>query len=120
MDAQADLATAPFRDARFAPRRLEVEHRPGGELVLSNPTPFETRFATMTAALEHWALKARDRVWLAERSGAGWRTVTYGEAREQVATLAAGLLEMDVVRLGPLLILAHNGVDNALIAYAAM
>jgi len=120
MDADAASLTAPFRDARYAPGRLEVEHRAGGEVVLSNPRPFDTRFQTMTAALEHWALKAPGRVWLAERSGAGWRTVTFGEARDQVATIAAGLMAMGVVRLEPLLILAHNGIDHALIAYAAM
>ncbi|MFL5297376.1 MAG: feruloyl-CoA synthase [Phenylobacterium sp.] len=120
MDAELSTLNAPFRDARYAPRRLDIERRDGGELVLTNPTPIETRFQTMTSALEHWALKAPHRVWLAERSGAGWRTVTFGEAREQVTTLAAGLMGMGVVRLEPLLILAHNGIDHALIGYAAM
>jgi feruloyl-CoA synthase len=120
MDAEPATFTALFRDARYGPKRLEVEQRPGGELILTNPTPFETRFQTMTAALEHWALKAPSRVWLAERSGSGWRTITFGEARDQVATIAASLMAMGVVRLEPLLILAHNGIDHALIAYAAM
>src|SRR5215469_11822074 len=115
-DTRADTQTAPFRDARYAPRRLDVEHRPGGELILTNPAPFETKFQTMTAALEHWALKAPGRVWLAERSGGGWRTVTFGEAREMVATIALNLMSMGVVRLEPLLILAHNGIDHALVA----
>src|SRR5439155_849396 len=78
------LAAARFRDPRYAPRRLEVEHRPGGEMVLTNPTPYSTQFPTLTAALNHWAMKAPARVWLAERSGDGWRTVTFGEAQERV------------------------------------
>jgi feruloyl-CoA synthase len=120
MTAEPARLSAPFRDARYAPRRLEVERREGGELILTNPTPYETRFQTMTAALEHWAVKAPSRVWLAERSGAGWRTITFAEAREQVAALAAGLVGLGVVGEGPMLILAHNGIDHALIAYAAM
>jgi feruloyl-CoA synthase len=120
MDADLATLSAPFRDARYAPRRLDVQHRPYGELILTNPAPFETKFQTMTAALEHWAMKAPSRVWLAERSGGGWRTVTFGEAREMVATIALNLMTMGVVRLEPLLILAHNGIDHALIAYAAM
>jgi feruloyl-CoA synthase len=119
-DAQLSTTTAPFRDARYAPRRLEIEHREGGEMVLTNPTPYETRFTTMTAALEHWALKTPSRVWLAERSGGGWRTITFAEAFEQVVAIAMGLTTMGVVRLEPLLILAMNGIDHALIAYAAM
>jgi feruloyl-CoA synthase len=120
MDAELRTSTAPFRDARYAPRRLDVERRDGGEMVLTNPTPYATRFQTMTAALEHWAKVAPDRTWLAERSGDGWRTVTYAEALERISVLAGGLRGLGVVGKRPLLILAANGVDHALVAYAAM
>jgi feruloyl-CoA synthase len=120
MDAELNAATAPFRDARYAPGRLTIEHRPGGEMVLTNPTPFATRFQTMTAALDHWAVVAPDRTWLAERSGEGWRTVSFAEARERIAVLAGGLWGLGVVGARPLLILAANGLDHALVAYAAM
>ncbi|WP_411287052.1 feruloyl-CoA synthase [Phenylobacterium sp.] len=120
MDAELRPSNAPFRDARYAPRKLEVERRPGGEMVLSNPTPFASHFQTMTAPLDHWAAVAADRVWLAERAGEGWRTVTFAEAAQRVAVLAGGLRALDVVGPRPLLILAHNAIDHALIAYAAM
>ncbi|MDQ0465994.1 feruloyl-CoA synthase [Caulobacter ginsengisoli] len=111
---------APFRDARYAPRRLEVERRPDGAVVLSNPTPFSERFLTTLGALEHWAAVAPDRQWLAERSGEGWRTITYAEGLQRVANLAGGLAGLG---LGPgrcLLILARNGIDHALVSYGAM
>jgi feruloyl-CoA synthase len=120
MDAELRPATAPFRDARYAPRRLEIERRTGGEMVLRNPTPFSDRFQTMTAALDHWWANAPERIWLAERSGEGWRTITFSEARERIAMLAGGLRDLGVVSKRPLLILAANGIDHALIAYAAM
>jgi feruloyl-CoA synthase len=120
MDGELRPQTAPFRDPRYAPARIEAQHRAGGELVLTNPTPYSTRFQTMTAAMAHWAAKAPSRVWLAERSGAGWRTLTFGEAHEQVHAIAGALTAMGVVRLEPLLILANNGIDQALISYAAM
>jgi feruloyl-CoA synthase len=120
MDARIRSIDAPFRDARYAPRRLEVEDRGGGELILTNPTPHETGFTTMTQALERWAAEAPRRTWLAERSGEGWRQVGFGEARDQVRALAGGLRELGVVGERPLLILARNGVDHALISYAAM
>jgi feruloyl-CoA synthase len=74
----------------------------------------------MTAALEHWA---RSR-----RTGSGWpnapatagATVTYAEALERISALAGGLRDLGVVGERPLLILARNGIDHALIAYAAM
>ncbi|HYE45003.1 MAG TPA: feruloyl-CoA synthase [Caulobacter sp.] len=111
---------APFRDARYAPRRLEVERRDDGTIVLTNPTPWSDRFQTTYAALDHWAAEAPDRVWLAERDGEGWRTVTYAEAHGRVAALAGGLKALKLEPGRPLLILARNGVDHALIAYAAM
>ena len=119
MSARPSTA-APFRDARYARRRLEVERRAGGELVLANPTPYATAFQTTDAALAHWADAAPERVWLAERSGGGWRTVAFGEARARIEALAGGLHELGVVGRRPLLILARNGIDHALIAYAAM
>jgi feruloyl-CoA synthase len=120
MDAELNISTAPFRDPRYAPRRLTVEARPGGEFVLTNPTPYATQFQTVTASLSHWAAAAPDRIWLAERSGEGWRTVTFAEAWRRIAALAGGLHELGIVGERPLLILARNAIDHALIAYAAM
>jgi feruloyl-CoA synthase len=120
MDAELSIATAPFRDPRYVPRRLTVEERPGGEFVLTNPTPWSAEFQTTTAALVHWAQAAPDRVWLAERSGEGWRTVTFSEAWQRIAVLAGGLRTLGVVGDRPLLILARNHIEHALIAYAAM
>jgi len=120
MDAELRIDTAPFRDPRYAPRRLEVIARPGGEYVLTNTAPFSTQFQTTTASLAYWATTAPERIWLAERSGQGWRTVTFAEAWQRIAALAAGLRDLGVVGERPLLFLARNGIDHALIAYAAM
>jgi feruloyl-CoA synthase len=111
---------APLRDPRYAPRRLEAERRAGGEVVLSNPAAFSDRFQTMTAALDHWAQAAPDRLWLAERSGEGWRTLSFAEGRQRICALAAGLAELGLTRERPLLILSANAIDHALVAYAAM
>ncbi len=109
--------TAPFRDARYAPRALEVERREGGEIVLFNPTPVKSRFQIVTGPLARWARETPDRVWLAERAGDGWRELTYGEAFPKVRAIAGGLR---LKRGEVLLILARNGIDHALIAYGAM
>ena len=115
---------APFRDARYAPRALEVERR-GDVLILKNPTPYSSTVQTVTAPLARWAGQAPNRIWLAERDGEEWRTVTYAEGAAHVARLAGGLSRLGLSRLGlsrgkPLLILARNGIDHALIGYAAM
>ncbi len=120
MDAELLTATASFRDPLYAPRRLEVVERPGGEFILTNPTPFSEDHQTTTASLAHWAVAASNRAWLAERSGEGWRTLTFADAWQRITALAAGLRSLGVVGERPLLILARNNIDHALIAYAAM
>jgi feruloyl-CoA synthase len=120
MDAELRPSNAPFRDPLYAPRRLDVVERPGGEFILTNPTPFSEDHQTTTASLAHWAIIAPDRLWLAERSGSGWRTLSFAEAWQRITALAAGLRGLGVVSDRPLLILARNTIDHALIAYAAM
>lgn len=113
--------TAPFRDARYAPRALEVERR-GETLILRNTNPYSDAVRTTTEPLARWAVEAPDRVWLAERVAGreGWRAVTYAEAKDRIEALAGGLAGLGLDRGKPLLILARNGIDHALIAYAAM
>ena len=115
-----DPAALGLRDPRYAPRRLTIDRRPDGSILLHNPTPLTGVFADALAPIAHWAGLASDRPWLAERSGDGWRIVTYGEGWERVRVLAGGLAGLGLARGVPLLILARNGVDHALVAFAAM
>ncbi len=117
----ADPAVLGLRDPRYAPRRLIVDRRPDGTILLHNPTPLTGVFADAVAPVAHWARQAPERVWLAERSGAGWRTLRYGEAHDRVRAIAGGLATLGLAGgEGPLLILARNGIDHALVAFAAM
>jgi feruloyl-CoA synthase len=112
--------TNPMRDPRYAPSELTVETRVDGEILLHNPKFLGRGLDHTLGALDHWADNAPTRLWLAERSGDGWRGVTYGEARERVAALAGGLALLELPVGAPLLVLARNGIDHALLAFAAM
>lgn len=120
MHAETSMTSELFRDAGFAPRSLDIEHRDDGSLVLRNARHFETPFAIMTDPLQYWSAASPTRTWLAERSGAGWRTVSYREAAQQVAALAGGLWSAGLGSPHPLLILSRNKIEHALISYAAM
>jgi len=117
MNSHAQL---PIRDPRYAERRYSVDYRADGSVLIANVAPYEHPFHTTNASLDHWATQAPSRTWLAERSGEGWRRITFGEAREAVAALAGGLAGLGVGPGRPLLILARNSIDQALISYAAM
>ena len=108
------------RDPRYIPRRLLVDRRPDGSILLHNPTPLIGVFDDAVAAVAHWAALAPDRPWLAERAGEGWRTVTYAEGWERIRAIIGGLAGLGLQRGEPLLILARNSIDHALIAFAAM
>ncbi|WP_417207286.1 feruloyl-CoA synthase [Antarctobacter sp.] len=69
--------------------------------------------------LDHWSEITPHAVFLAERSGGGWREVTYGEARDAVRLIAASLLARGMNADTPILILSGNGVDHGLLTLAA-
>ena len=112
--------SAPFRDPRYARARIDVVKRPDGALILSNLTPWSDRFKTVNGPLDHAAAHYPDRPFLAERAGEGWRSITYGEAHDTVRRLAASLADLGLGPDRPLLILARNSIDHALVAYGAM
>ncbi len=69
--------------------------------------------------LHHWAATTPDQVLLAERSGAGWRTVTYAGALAQVQAIAANLMSRDLGPERPILIISGNSIEHALLTQAA-
>jgi feruloyl-CoA synthase len=115
-----DHAALGLRDPRYAPRRLVAERRRDGSILLTHPGSTGPSLSTALDALERWAGASPAAPWLAERAGAGWRVVNYGEGLERVRALAGGLNAMGLTPEAPLLVLARNGIDHALIAFAAM
>ena len=52
---------------RFAPRKVLIEKRPGGTLVLRSPIEFETPNWSILDFIPEWAEKAPQRAFLAQR-----------------------------------------------------
>ena len=70
--------------------------------------------------LVHWADKQPDKTFLAERSGDGWREVTYSQFLDEVELKAGWLLEAGASSERPVAILSDNSVNHAIMAFAAM
>jgi len=115
-----EAAALGLRDPRYAPRNLITARRDDGSILLTHPGLAGEGLSTTMDALELWAAAAPAAPWLAERAGAGWRVVSYGEGLERVRTLAGGLNGLGLPPGAPLLSLARNGIDHALVAFAAM
>ena len=110
----------PIRNPRYAQPRYAIDRRADGAIVIGNTAPFSNAFSTTNAPLDHWAAVTPERLWLAERSGEGWRCVSFSEGLEAVAALAGALAGLGLGPGKPLLILARNGIAQALVTFAAM
>ena len=99
------------------PHKVVREDRADRSIVLRSGYEMSAVDRSTGIWLDRWAGRTPDAVFLAERAGDGWRTVTYAEAVERVRALAAGLLARSVD--GPSLILSGNSVDHALLTLAA-
>jgi len=105
---------------RFAPAEVTVERRADGTTILRSPRRLGPYARAVGDWLVHWAERAPGRVFLAERSGDGWRRVSYGEALDAVRRIGQGLLELGLDSARPVAILSDNSVDHALLALGAM
>lgn len=108
-----------LNEARFRPQQVNVERRPDGTLILRAPHEIGAVAGSVGAWLDHWAAAAPDRVAVAERSGAGWRTVTYAELLQEVRAVGAALLGRGLGAGGRIAFLSGNGVDHLILSLAA-
>ena len=107
------------RPTRFAPHDTALERRADGSLLYRSNRALGEVTARTGDWLHRWAGEAPERVFLAERSGAGWREERYGAVLEQVRAIGQSLLARGLEQGTPILILSGNGVDHGLLALAA-
>ena len=80
-----------FRHVNYVERRVDVDRRSDGTILLRNPHPIGEPAANIIVPLRKWAMERADQVWLGKRlpatSGQGlgdWETVTYAQANDRV------------------------------------
>jgi feruloyl-CoA synthase len=103
----------------FVPFEVEKETRADGSIVLHNKAPLPPYPNTILEKLDHWAAHAPGRVFLGERQGTHWYTVTFAQTVKQVDALAAKLIPLNLSMERPLAILAPNSVLHGLLVLAA-
>src|SRR5687767_3518875 len=105
---------------RFAPARVEVEKRADGSIILRSPQALGPYPRALGEWLVQWAQKAPQRTFLSERSGEGWRKLSYAEALDAVRRVGESLLVRGLTAARPVAILSDNSIDHALLALGAM
>jgi feruloyl-CoA synthase len=103
----------------YIPHDVVREDRPDGSILLRSRVLLGPVVRNTGAWLHRWAQEAPDRVFLAERSGQGWREVRYADALSQVRSLASSLLGRGLGPETPIVIMSGNSVDHGLLALAA-
>ena len=106
-------------EGKYRAHNARREDRADGSVLLTSEWPLGEVARCATDWLEAWAGAAPDRVFIAERSGAGWREVTYAQALEVVRAIASNLADRGMSAKTPILIISGNSVDHALLTLAA-
>jgi feruloyl-CoA synthase len=124
MSAQADTPisprTAPLRAIPFGDLAVSVERRDDGTIYLRPTTALGDYPVRITDRLHHWARTAPDRIFMAQREGAGWRQISYAQLLDTSRRIASALLARELSAERPLLILSGNSIDHALVAFGAL
>ncbi|KCV81303.1 feruloyl-CoA synthase [Actibacterium atlanticum] len=101
------------------PHQVARENRADGSILLHSTHPLGPVADKTGDWLHHWSQEAPDRVFLAERSGAGWREESYAAALQKVQAIAQSLLARGMGPDTPIIIMSGNGVDHGLLSLAA-
>ncbi len=107
------------RTSNFKPHDVSSEQRSDGTLLLRSNAEMGDVVDTSADWLHRWSGEAPERIFLAERSGAGWREETYQSTLQKVRAIAASLLARGMGPDTPILIMSGNGVDHGLLTLAA-
>ena len=120
------------RPVRLCAPEVIVDRRADGAIFLRSPHALPPYAVKLTERLEHWAARAPDRVFMADRApspkpppqagegkGGGWRTITYAQTLARVRRIGASLLTRGLSAERPIAILSGNDLEHALLGLAA-
>jgi feruloyl-CoA synthase len=115
---RTNAAKPAFRPIAFAPPAVAWDRAADDSLTIRSTMPLAAYDPSLARMFRAAAAAQPARIFLAERAGEGWRTVTYAAARQQVDGLAQGLIARGLSPERPVMILSGNAVDHALLMLA--
>ena len=111
---------AAVRPVRLAPAEVIVDRRADGTIHLRSPHALAPYPDKLTERLEHWAVAAPERAFMAQRDATGgWRAITYAETLVRARRIGEALLRRNLSPERPIVILSGNDIEHALLGLAA-
>ena len=107
----------PARPALFGPVQTVTQARPDNSLRLRSAVPLGPYPSSMAAAFRDAAARHGDRILATERSGAGWRSLTWAQARRRADSIGQSLIDLGLDGK-PIMILSGNSIDHLLLTLA--
>ena len=107
------------RPVRLCAPEVTVDRRADGTVHLRSPHQLPLYPSKLTGRLAHWAAQTPDTIFMAERDGAGWRTITYAQTLHEVRRIGEALLRRNLSAERPIVILSGNDLEHALLGLAA-
>ena len=109
------------RSVRLASQAVVAERRADGTVYLRSPHSLAGYPSKLTERLDHWAERAPERVFLAQRGPDGaWQRITYAQARSRARRIAQALIERRLSAERPVAVLSGNDFEHALIQLGAL
>ncbi len=107
------------RTSQFLSHSVLRQDRDDGSILLSS----KYRLGPVTEKtgnwLHKWADATPEQVFIAQRSGAGWKELDYRTTLQKTRAIAASLLARGMGPDTPIIIMSGNGIDHALLSLAA-
>ena len=103
----------------YLPHNVVRTDRDDGNILLRSQVPLGRVAINTGEWLHRWADEAADRTFIMERSGPGWREITYSETLQQVQALAAAMLSRGMCEETPIIVLSGAGIDHGVLQLAA-
>ncbi|HEX5778995.1 MAG TPA: feruloyl-CoA synthase [Xanthobacteraceae bacterium] len=113
------MSKPPFKDIEFAAPLVERTPMADGGFLLRSPVPLPDCPPSLAHVLREQAETFPHRDFLCERSGDGWRRLTFAQASAQANSIAAALLARGCSPERPVMILSGNSIDHALLMLGA-
>jgi feruloyl-CoA synthase len=109
------------RAVRVTGAAAAFEDRPDGTILVRSPRALPGYPDKMTERLDHWALVAPERTFLARRGADGeWIRLSYAETRRRARAIAQSLIHRGLSYERPVAILSGNSLEHGLLALGAM